>query len=198
MGNKSTFRQTAEVFGIAESTVFKIVNTVMDFLVELAPRIIKFPTTTAGKEALAEDFQKVFCLHRQVNVYHVLFVDQLAGIPNVIGCVDGCYMPMVTPAHKIRSTYTNRHDQISMSMQRVSDAKRRYLDVFVGCPSKIHDARIFKMSWISEQLPIICAGRFHILGDGAYPLRECLNKPYRRYELTTPARRRLGEILSLF
>lgn len=58
-GNKATFRQVADLFGIAESTAFKIINTVMDFLVEKAPIFIKFPTTTAAKAALAEEFFKV-------------------------------------------------------------------------------------------------------------------------------------------
>lgn len=115
---------------------------------------------------------------------------QLAGIPDTIGCLDGYYLPLVTPAHKIRSTYNNRHDQISMTMQGVSDARRRFLDVVTGTPSKIHDSRIYKMSRLSVRLPTICEGRFHILADGAYELREWLLTPYRIYELTTHARRR--------
>lgn len=58
-GNKTSYRQVSEIFGIAESTVFKIINAVMDFLVEKAPLFIKFPSTTAGKEALAEEFFQV-------------------------------------------------------------------------------------------------------------------------------------------
>lgn len=64
-GNKASYRQVADLFGVAESTVFKIVNTVMDFLVEKAPTFIKLPTTTAAKEALAEDFFMVLYTPRK-------------------------------------------------------------------------------------------------------------------------------------
>lgn len=58
-GNKTTYRDVADRFGIAESTVFKIVSSVMDFLIHIAPDIIRFPTTTAEKETLAEEFFQV-------------------------------------------------------------------------------------------------------------------------------------------
>lgn len=38
------------------------------------------------------------------------------------------------------------------------------------------------MSSISRRLPLICEKRFHILGDGAYEIREYLLTPYRNYE----------------
>lgn len=61
-GNKTTYRDVADRFGIAESTVFNIVNTVLDFLIHIAPNIIQFPTTTAEKETLAEEFFQVHSL----------------------------------------------------------------------------------------------------------------------------------------
>lgn len=75
-GNKATYRQVSEIFGIAESTVFKIINTVMDFLVEIAPIFIKFPSTTAGKEALAEDFYKVYYKSKKGNGHNAMHFRQ--------------------------------------------------------------------------------------------------------------------------
>lgn len=95
---------------------------------------------------------------------------------------------MNTPANKIKSTYINRHDQVSITLQGICDAKKRYLDVVTGTPSKVHDSRIFKMSLISRRLANICEDRFHILADGAYELREWVITPYRCYELSTAAR----------
>lgn len=86
-----------------------------------------------------------------------------------------------TPAHKIKSTYVNRHDMPSLTLQAICDANRMFLDVFTGPPSKIHDARIFKLSFISAMLPDICKDEWHILGDAAYPLRKYLITPYRDY-----------------
>ena len=54
--------------------------------------------------------------------------------------------------------------------------------MFTGISSKIHDARPFKLSDISQQLPQICEHKkCHILGDGAYPIREVIMVPYKDY-----------------
>lgn len=99
----------------------------------------------------------------------------------MLGCIDGTYIPIRTPAHKIKSTYINRHDGTSMTMQGICDSKRRFMDVFTGTPSKIHDARILKMSFIYQEIQHICGHVWHILGDGAYPIQEWLMTPFRDY-----------------
>lgn len=48
------------LFGISQSTAFKIIDTCIDFLVNSAHNFIKFPDSTAEKEALAVKFAKVF------------------------------------------------------------------------------------------------------------------------------------------
>lgn len=69
----------------------------------------------------------------------------------------------------------------SMTLQGVCDAQRRFLDVCVGSPSRIHDSRVFSLSPISDELPGICCGQYHLLGDAAYPLREYLLTPFKDY-----------------
>jgi len=76
-------------------------------------------------------------------------------MPGVIGCIDGSSIPIRTPAHKIKSTYTNRHDIPSITLQAICDYKKRFIDVFTGAPGKIHDARVFALSDISKELPSI-------------------------------------------
>lgn len=47
----------------------------------------------------------------------------------------------------------------------------------------MHDSRIFKESFISNDLPRICDnGLFHIIGNSAYPIRPYLLTPYREAE----------------
>lgn len=100
---------------------------------------------------------------------------------DVVGCIDGCYIYIRKPANKIRSTYVNRHDLLSITLQGICDADKRFLDVFVGSPSKIHDSRIYRLSFISKDIPTICGDKHHLLGDAAYSLREYLLTPYRDY-----------------
>ena len=57
-----------------------------------------------------------------------------------------------TPAHKMASTYANRHDEISMTLQGICDSDKKFLDVSTGYPGKIHDARVLELSNISGKL----------------------------------------------
>lgn len=77
--------------------------------------------------------------------------------------------------------YVNRHHYPSLTLQGICDNRKRFLDCSTGAPSKIHDSRIFRLSTISKKLPQLCAGKYHILGDAAYPSREFLMTPIRDY-----------------
>ena len=75
----------------------------------------------------------------------------------------------------------NRHDIPCITLQGICDFNRKFIDVFTGVPGKVHDARVFKLSDISNHLPDICGIRHHILGDGAYSIRLWLLIPYKDY-----------------
>lgn len=160
------------------------IQKVIKFLLEeVAPELIKFPQTNAEKEAVASQFQKVGNTVNIILKKHIfiIFVLKISGFPNVLGCVDGSYVSVRTPKHKIRSTYANRHDTVSITLQGICDSKLRFLDVYTGVPSKIHDSRILKLSFIGKDLPNLCAPKYHLLGDSAYPLREYILTPFRDY-----------------
>lgn len=81
----------------------------------------------------------------------------------------------------MRSVYVNRHHYPSLTLQGICDNRKRFLDASTGAPSKVNDSRIFRLSTISKKLPQVCAGKYHILGDAAYPSREFLMTPIRDY-----------------
>lgn len=110
-------------------------------------------------------------------------------MPGVIGCIDGSSIPIRTPAHKIKSTYSNRHDIPSITLQAICDYKKKFIDVFTGAPGKIHDARVFGLSDICKELPLICENKYHIIGDGAYSIRNWLLVPYKNYGNLTEEQR---------
>ena len=56
----------------------------------------------------------------------------MKGIPDCIGAIDGSFIPIRTPAHKSRTDYVNRHDQISLTLQGICDSNRKFLDAFTG------------------------------------------------------------------
>ncbi|XP_071635582.1 putative nuclease HARBI1 [Temnothorax longispinosus] len=148
-----------------------MIDSVINFLTdELGPSVIKFPSTEEDKQQNAEEFE------------------QIAGFPGVVGCIDGTFINIRTPIHKIKSTYVNRHDITSLTLQAICDANQKFLDVFTGVPGKIHDARTFSLSFIRPK--VLQMGRdFHILGDAAYPINENVMTSYREYRDLTEEQR---------
>ncbi|XP_072145075.1 putative nuclease HARBI1 [Dermacentor andersoni] len=158
--NKSCIRDVAGRFEVGESTHHTMMYPVMAFLLDIAPRIVTFP----------DDLQKL------ANA-----LEQVSGFPDTIGGIDGSYIPVRCPAGKVRSVYVNGHYYPSLMLQGICDNWKRFLDARTGAPSKIHDSRIFWLSNISKKLPQLSAGKYHILGDAAYPSREFLMTPIRDY-----------------
>lgn len=102
-----------------------------------------------------------------------------------MGCIDGTSIPIRTPAHKIKSTYVNRHDIPALTLQGICNTCKMFTDIFTGISAKIHDSRVLKLSQtvpsVTSDLPQICGSHYHILGDSAYPIREWLLTPFRDY-----------------
>lgn len=156
--NKCSLRDVALKFGISVSTAHKVIEKIMEFLVSLGPKYIQFSRSEAEKAEVAEKFV------------------------SVLGCIDGTSIHIQTPAHKIKSTYVNRHDIPCLTLQAICDYNKCFIDVFTGIPGKIHYARVLKLSMINSQLPMLCEkGNYHIIGDSAYSIREWLLTPYRDY-----------------
>ncbi|CAI6356321.1 unnamed protein product [Macrosiphum euphorbiae] len=133
-GNKTVMRIVAQVFNCSESSFFVVFNRVVEFLLNILPSIIKMPTSNDDKIQCAYEFQ------------------QIAGIPDVLGAIDGSYISIRKPKHKIRSTYFNRHHDCSLTLQGICNAKKKFVDVFTETP-----------------------------GDAAYPLEENIITPFKDY-----------------
>jgi len=68
-------------------------------------------------------------------------------------------------------------------LQGVCDHKARFIDVFIGMPGRMHDARVFRQGELFAQLnnaanPLLPCN-MHLLGDSAYPLMQNLMTPFR-------------------
>ncbi|KAK3104952.1 hypothetical protein FSP39_013940, partial [Pinctada imbricata] len=56
----------------------------------------------------------------------------------------------------------------------------QFIDVNVGWPGRVHDAKVLRNSSLWEAgFAKTAHGRFHLLGDAAYPLKQWLLTPYR-------------------
>ncbi|EEC18881.1 hypothetical protein IscW_ISCW024892, partial [Ixodes scapularis] len=66
----------------------------------------------------------------------------------------------------------NRHHFPSFTLQAVCDRRKRFVDVFTGHPSKVHDGRVFRTSSIAAKLPQICSRIFNAKFSGTRVLIE--------------------------
>jgi len=177
-GSKTCIRDVASEFSIGESTFHRQMIRVVNFLLHIAPNVIKFPQTDEEKAALASQFERV------------------SDLPGIIGSMDGAYIPIRAPARKNKSSYLNHQHQISITLQGIADCDGAFLDVFTGTPSKVHDAKVYYLSFIYQQLPEMCLGDLHIVADEAYPLSTWLLTPYKESNQMNQAQRLYNNKLS--
>lgn len=194
-GNKSTTREVCNLFDISYSSFDQICSMVMKFLLHIGKDVIKMPQTPNEKQKIANDFEKVI-FKLLLERFQMTLYFQISGFKGVIGCIDGSYIPIRTPAGKIKSTYVNRHDMTSLTLQGICNSKCQFLDVFTGVSSKIHDSRVFNLSFVSKDILTICGDEYYLLGDAAYPVRPYLITPYRDYGNLTESHKVFNQKLS--
>jgi len=117
------------------------------------------------------------------------------GFPLTIGAVDGSHIRIKAPLQQLES-YTNRKSCTSVVLQAICDSKMFFLDVSVGWPGSMHDARIFRLSAIGKRLANISLQPYHILGDSAYPLMSNIIVPFRNTGDLSPEERQFNTIHS--
>ena len=166
------YRTVAHLFGISVASVCLIVRNVCKAIVKvLMPKYIRLPKTEDELVNIVAGFQDTW------------------GFPNCMGALDGSHIPISTPS-ELRTDYYNRKGWYSVVLQSLVDAKHRFMDVYVGWPGSVHDARVFANSELYRlgrtgtlfpkrslemdgvDAPVV------ILGDSAYPLLSWLIKPF--------------------
>ena len=165
------YRTIGHLFGVSKSTVCVVTKRVCASIVKcLLPEYINIPTGTALKE--------------NVDAFKT---DH--GFPQCAGAVDGTHIPIVSP-QDCPADYYNRKGWHSIILQGMVDHAGRFIDVYVGWPGRVHDARVFSNSSLYQRgqnnslfpdLTEAIAGRdvpLVLIGDPAYPLLPWLMKAY--------------------
>jgi hypothetical protein len=75
------------------------------------------------------------------------------------GLIDGSHVRIDKPGEDPES-YINRKKYFSVQLQAVVNEKGKFIDVFIGYPGSVHDARVFRNSPIYAELPNLCQGLF--------------------------------------
>ena len=67
------------------------------------------------------------------------------GFPQCAGVVDGTHIPIVSPV-EYPPDYYNRKGFHSIIMQGTVNHLGQFIDVYIGWPGRVHDARVFSNS----------------------------------------------------
>lgn len=124
LGNKATYREMAELFGISESAVFGARQSFIDIICSVGKKYIKWPTVTEAKE-------------------NEIKFKLIAGFPGVIGAVDGCHIEIKARSED-QSDYIDRTNRHSINLIAVCDSENLFTVIDVGFPGSSHDSRVFK------------------------------------------------------
>ncbi|XP_024886102.1 putative nuclease HARBI1 [Temnothorax curvispinosus] len=177
VGHQSaSYRDVADRFGVTISALYNIITRVTDYIMLLAPNIIKYPTLVEKEET--ETFYR-----------------ERKGFPGIIGAIDGSHIRIDKPLEDPDS-YVNRKQYFSLHVQGTVDHKMKFMDVFIGYPGSVHDARVFRNSYLRNDLRELCADNYFLLGDSAYPCLKELIVPYRDNGHLTRAQRHFNRKLS--
>lgn len=118
------YRTLSALFGLGRSTVGRIVvETSQAITNHLLPQYVKIPGGDKLKE-IVEGFESCW------------------GFPQAAGAIDGSHIPIIRP-DKSASDYYNRKGYYSIIMQAMVDFRGLFMDVYIGWPGKVHDARVF-------------------------------------------------------
>lgn len=166
LASGSAYRIVSRVFQMPLPTVFRVVHRMADEVVGVVARFIVLPTTQEELQAVGDGFARLAC--------HPAF-------RRSAGAIDGTHIRVRCPGGPDGQDYINRKLFPSVVLQAVCDHQGRFLDIFVGYPGSVHDARILKNSPIYLRGTYPPPGYF-LLGDGGYP---CLENPL---ALITPFR----------
>ncbi|XP_066595829.1 putative nuclease HARBI1 [Prorops nasuta] len=100
--------------------------------------------------------------------------------------------------HNNEVDYYNRKGFHSVILQGVCDSSRRFIDVHIGVPGRVHDARVFRNSPIFKNIKYhsLLSSRNYLIGDSAYPLSSFLLVPYKDNGHLSQEQQRLNQRLS--
>ena len=169
--SNSDFRTIGNLFGVSKSTVCIVVKDVCAAIVKIVlPNYLTIPTSD-HLNAVIQGFEK-----------------QL-GFPQCAGVIDGSHIPIISPS-ECPADYHNRKGWHSIILQGTVNHLGQFIDINVGWPGRVHDARVFSNSTLFKRgqngtlfpcLPRTISGKsvpILLLGDPAYPLLPWLMKAF--------------------
>jgi hypothetical protein len=150
----------SDLFGIGTCTVSVILRDfVRAVLLILKPQYIKWPSTRAALQKLAEGFES------------------LRGIPRIVGAIDGSHIPIIAP-RDWPADYYNRKGFHSILLQGIVDSSSCFWNYDIGWAGSLYDYNLFKRSKAFDRCEEGALQGFSLAGDAAYQPRTYMLTPF--------------------
>ena len=181
----NSYRSCGLQFGLGKSTAKVICSEFEQAIFDLRDRFIKFPLTSEENGEKIDEFEELY------------------GIPQIVGAIDGCHIDINAPTQN-HEDYFNRKQHYSVNLQAIVDANLKFIHATVGYPGSIHDARVLRLSGLydfAENEQILSCPVRNVSGtdvgpllaeDSAYPLTTWLMKPFPDRGRLTPKQRKFN------
>jgi len=154
LANRNSFREIADKFNVTKSCAHNSIFETIDTLLKFSKDLIKWPSARE-KLIIAEGF------YRKCSKSHIT------------GAVDGCHIKMNRP-QKDGNAFLNRKGYYSIILQGICDNNMKFLDIYVGAPGSVHDARVLRKSTFFNEKEQKLDG-YSLLGDSAYSASDFKN-----------------------
>ena len=153
MANTNSFREISDKFNVSQSSSHRVIAKILLDISHFSRQQIRWPNDNKKRQS-ADKFLRIS-----------------AGIENIVGAIDGCHIRINRPPRR-GDDYMNRKGYYSVLLQGVCDEDAKFLDVFVGPPGRIHDARLLRCSPLFERRADLFDNQWKLLGDSAYVCRD--------------------------
>ena len=132
LATRAEYRTVGHLFGIARSTVCRILHETCKAIIELLlKKYINFPVGHRLQQVI-QGFQEKW------------------GVPQCVGAIDGCHVP-ISPLSMCHTDYYNRKGWYSVIIQAIADHNYLFTDIYIGWAGSVHDARVFTHSTVYEK-----------------------------------------------
>lgn len=155
----SSFSEIAIMFGLHKSTVAYIFHEIASLLAEQRHNFITWPT---------------------VEEQHItrIKVNSRYKFPNCVGFIDACRF-------KVGSKRNKKDEPEVIMLQAVCDESFAFIDVHVSDIGVTKKNKVFRESWLCQELKSLIDFDNHLLGDSEYKLKKNLITPFNSEEVLT-------------
>jgi len=160
LGSTGSLFEVCSRFGIGEGTVILYTKRVIQAIMAKKKSFVKWPTSEEHKK-VQEGFEN------------------LGGLKNVIGAIDGTYIPLRNAPNKDPEVYFTRKKRYAIHCQGIVNDRGIFISFDVGWPGSVHDARVFRNSSFYKNYSQLIQDDDYLLGDSAYPISPFLIPPFK-------------------